>query len=176
MKKAFTLETRIKKFYSTMQQVSKMNKGLDGIDTSMLVSAKNSDEMLEFFNVNYQPYIKMNEVKKRDLGVAAMLPDGAGIYVQKNYTAENCLGTCNTYIWFCVNYNDCKTLDESTVAYGDGKKVFRFYVDGSPEALQFLSGWDNNRETLVDACKEAPVWCSALIQYDGWEVRDDYPW
>ena len=35
---------------------------------------------------------------------------------------------------------------------------------------------DNPREELLDDCKTIGKWCGALIQKDGWQIKDDYPW
>ena len=33
-----------------------------------------------------------------------------------------------------------------------------------------------NRTELLQRCKDKPEYCGRLIQFDGWEIKDDYPW
>ena len=69
------------------------------------------------------------------------------------------------------------------------KDIFAFYIKGKPygeKQYQFIAGNfpvlnANTREDLLDLCKRHTEdhmhgICSALIQYDGWEIKDDYPW
>ena len=81
---------------------------------------------------------------------------------------------------WCVNYKDCKDIDEVTPSFsfrGDGKTIFRFFANGETEVR---SGRD--REQLLTSCStfngtnDGRGYCSALLQVDGWEIRDDYPW
>lgn len=32
------------------------------------------------------------------------------------------------------------------------------------------------RAQLLAECKSSPMFCSSLIMYDGWEIKDDYPY
>lgn len=36
-------------------------------------------------------------------------------------------------------------------------------------------GWDETREWLVNKCSSIKGYCTKLIEYDGWEIKDDYP-
>ena len=45
------------------------------------------------------------------------------------------------------------------------------------------AGYSFNRDTLKDYCAEHTsgreyenLYCTALIMFDGWEIKDDYPW
>ncbi len=66
--------------------------------------------------------------------------------------------------------------------------IFAFYMRyNNGKSTVFSAGgaatWNlKTREQLLDVCKNhdkdghSPGSCSALIQYDGWEIKDDYPW
>ena len=76
-----------------------------------------------------------------------------------------------------------------------GRDMFRFYFmrndDDRPDLAQSLPHfsavwfdpipWEENssidisRDTIWNSCKQNGGWCSALIQVDGWEIKDDYP-
>jgi hypothetical protein len=77
---------------------------------------------------------------------------------------------CNTYTLFCVDYKKCKTMTEKGAGSVDGREVFDFFPSGG------LYGRGNAKSTLYTQCggtvKEA---CTALIEYYGWTIPDDYP-
>ena len=61
-----------------------------------------------------------------------------------------------------------------------GKDVFTLYVN--KKGVLYMPGYDRTREQILAACKRYPGYgeyyenCQSLIQYDGWEIKDDYPW
>jgi prepilin-type N-terminal cleavage/methylation domain-containing protein len=171
------LETRIKKFYSVINQSVRMKQAQDGeFDTSMLTAAADPDVMLEFFNKNYAPYLKTTSVEKMTKGLAVGFPDGSGMYLFKTEAYGEWYQTAGcTYILFCVSYKNCKKLNEANFSphtLSDGKEVFTFYTDGRTPT----SFWNDTRESLKQKCKVEDVYyCSTLLMYDGWEVKDDYP-
>ena len=68
-----------------------------------------------------------------------------------------------------------------------GKDVFEFIIDWwkYEDKYTFKAGGYSvlnmtTREELLNYCKNAQdsdkLECAALIQYDGWEIKDDYPW
>ena len=42
--------------------------------------------------------------------------------------------------------------------------------------LNMIKVESKNRDDLIRNCKERPSYCGRLIQADGWEIKDDYPW
>ena len=69
-----------------------------------------------------------------------------------------------------------------------GKDIFSFYLKtgktGNISQTSFwgLTGTSTERETLLNdsyrGCNKNAqgMYCGALIQYDNWEISDDYPW
>jgi type II secretory pathway pseudopilin PulG len=79
------LETRIKKFYSVMQQAVNMKKAEDGaLDGSMLAANFSPAEMTLFFDTNYKPYLKTISVDAMTRGIIAGFPDGFRRVFAKN--------------------------------------------------------------------------------------------
>ena len=89
---------------------------------------------------------------------------GAQLHITYDY---NCLGKPNEY----------------------DKDIFSFYIkakNAGTGSYKFIPGNfpvlnANSREDLLDLCKNHEAAhmhgiCSALIEYDGWEIKDDYPW
>lgn len=64
-----------------------------------------------------------------------------------------------------------------------GRDLFCFYLDRSKEAL-YPYGRGQTRENMLNGFRgcnkpaswHAGQWCAGLIEYDGWEIKDDYPW
>ena len=61
-----------------------------------------------------------------------------------------------------------------------GKDVFVLglslydYTKGFP--LKPFGAGSNSRTSLLRGCTSNPESCGALLQYDNWEFKDDYPW
>ncbi len=73
---------------------------------------------------------------------------------------------------FCVNYKDCKEITDDAQGWNkaaDGKRKFHFHETG----VSLIS--TQTREELKENCADVHYNCADLIQYDGWEIKDDYP-
>lgn len=63
-----------------------------------------------------------------------------------------------------------------------GKDIFVFLLSLSTNNKGFplkpfgAGNNDYNRAYLLRSCTNDPAYCSALLQYDNWEFKDDYPW
>jgi hypothetical protein len=174
------LETRIKKFYSVIQQAQNMTKAegltvpgsFQGTD-----KADDPESSLEFFDEYLKPYVKTTEVKKLNRGIAAGFPDGSGMYL-RNYNNTTYV---QIHTVFCVDYKECKgdRFDMSTNYRPptDGKTSFAFWgiagADVNPGRNNLLNYCTSCRKTsAATAC----IWCTPLLLVDGWEIKDDYPW
>ncbi len=60
----------------------------------------------------------------------------------------------------------------------DYRSVGRVDYSGQflPTGLAFESLGELNRSTLLTHCKTYGTSCIGLIMYDGWQIKDDYPW
>ncbi len=163
------LQTRIKKFASIFKQAESLGRA-NGYETSMWtgVDTNNPDVMLEFFNVHYAPYMQTISVEKLTRGVAAAFADGSGMYLRKRQEA---LSEVGVEVIFCVDYRKCALYDEGEPL--NSRDYFEFWTDGR---VVHNGIWNGTREQLVQNCADSPSYCSLLIQYDGWEIKDDYPW
>lgn len=83
--------------------------------------------------------------------------------------------SARAYVFFCIDFKKCKA--ESF----DGKDTFLFTLcsDGrfNASACNIAA---SKRSSLLAGCKNSDPHnrhsCTALIQQDGWEIKDDYPW
>ncbi len=181
--------TRLQKFYSVFKQAANMKIAEDGaLDTSMINVARSPDQMMEFFNTNYAPYLRTLSVKKLERGIVAALPDGSGFYM------ANCVGDNNgdkgIRPYFCVNYKDCDNIDEVNAAACNNMHlvekpggIFHFYYSGDfPSAnLGSIPQERYTLENVANRCKGtvAPANgnnCAGWIQRNGWQIPEDYPW
>ncbi len=166
---------RLKHFSSLWHQVSQrayIDNGDYGYYSSL--EALSSDSAYEFFNTYLSQYLTVTDVKKKGNGVIVGLPNGSGFYFFRSH--GNYDGSSATYLVFCTFYKYCKQADWSSPSPGeylaDGKNTFTFYLSG--EAPMF--NWDGSREWLIQKCKTIKGYCTTLIENDGWEIKNDYPY
>lgn len=120
------------------------------------------------------PYIKTTETTTKGKYAIVALPNGSGF---SNY---------NSLYFFCVKYSDCQKVAE---AY-NSRNRFIFLFTSSRGFRPYDSGWKGTREELFvpnangangigHLCAKGEYkggMCAKLIEYDGWEIKDDYPW
>ena len=65
-----------------------------------------------------------------------------------------------------------------------GRDIFHIILNPSTTNIN-MYGIGQTREDLLDGARgciekignfQSGEWCGALIQYDGWQIKDDYPW
>jgi prepilin-type N-terminal cleavage/methylation domain-containing protein len=175
------LVTRMQKFYSVMHNAAKLKEAEAGsLDYSMFATtARDPDLMLDFFNINLKPYLQTISVKKLTQGIVIGFPDGSGCYMNEGDVTPSGLGRGHSRDYFCVNYRDCENIDEGKVWSGkSGNSRSVFYLGNSIAVKYFYypAGTAASREYLKEDCANNRTFCAGLIQRDGWEIKDDYPW
>ena len=177
--------TRLEKFYSMMSQAVYQWVGdtgfIPGTTYNFPENTKYNGKGLEqWYNANLGKYIKSTSQVSTDSGMFVAFADGSG------FNAYQTGG--NMYFFFCIEAKYCNTQASSAEGYFDGKRTFLFdFVNGDFYAS--LPGQQNmSREELLRACKYGNSdnsevsskgrrhTCTRLIQIDGWQIRDDYPW
>jgi hypothetical protein len=166
-----------------LQQAAKLREA-DGlsIDCSMMTGVNNPDMALEWWNVNMAPYLKTaGEPVKMTRGILAPLLDGGGYYIQNTSNSNPPPGpsnpSCMIYPTYCINFKEC--LDNEPYAFGNVNAKSTFFLTLSGGGRHDANY--NDREALLNACENTPMiykrfYCTDLIIYDGWEIKDDYPW
>ncbi len=177
--------TRLEKFYSMMSQAVYQWVGdtgfIPGTTYNFPENTKYNGKGLEqWYNANLGKYIKSTSQVSTDSGMFVAFADGSG------FNAYQTGG--NMYFFFCIEAKYCNTQASSAEGYFDGKRTFLFdFVNGDFYAS--LPGQQNmSREELLRACKYGNSdnsevsskgrrhTCTRLIQIDGWQIKDDYPW
>lgn len=69
-----------------------------------------------------------------------------------------------------------KDVFMATVPYANNTKLIFFQNYGFDSNTQQITLELVNRNTLMTSCKTTGTYCGALIQFDGWQIKDDYPW
>ena len=173
---------RLKHFSSLIQQANQtynaqaMIKTVDSLD---YIAPNDPNSMMDYFNIYLKPYIKVNEVTKKEMGLLVKLANGTGAYFKKindcPLQPDNL--TCETYIIFCTNIKYCENINEAATSTStfniDGKNSFIMFTSGNPPTEYRVNKW--SRETLIEAAKDSPYYCSSLIEFDNWEIKDDNP-
>ena len=194
--------SRIKKFYSSMQQAILMAQNDYG-DTKYWTTAPNSiikdedgnpilDEngnaqydpdagpkaTMAFLNTYILPYIKYTKVIEKD-------PDFS--YTTTIYFSDG--GTAQVWNGSCIDFKyDVNGLNNPN---REGRDQFRFLICITPEARKIYFGNQNqsfgsflkvnngrnDRNQALNRCKGTQTSaCTRLLEIDGWEFKDDYPW
>ena len=173
------IATRLEQFASIWQQAIRMAEIENG-ETTMWegFAADNPDAMLESYNRYLAKYIKTMETHKTPKGVAFALSNGSGFHYRKSSNTDT--WRSNLYLTFCVYYETCRNIDDSTLPWllPDGKEKFHFNEIGKP-IITKLDDTGNiinlTRDELLEDCKTIHYTCVGLIQHDGWKISDDYP-
>ena len=193
------LPVRLQKFYTTFNNALLMSQVYNGDISTweysiQSVGTPESDNAnYQFFNTYLFPYMKgIKECKPYDKDCEIKLDPN--IFENPNYTANtysmyiltdgSCFGiltggtgggTANIHGWFDYNCQGKPNLA------GHDQFIF-FMLLGSQERYIPLQFWSKGQKLsgkkridIINQCKTRASDCGALIQYDGWQVADDYP-
>ena len=183
-------ETRLKKFYTVMNQAVlhsiSVNGEVSGWEDYYVKDGASNEEIDTAFKKYLAPYLKI--VSQENITdyegherIVYYFADGSGLvyavgqnrslaFLPKN--AKKCLkrgnerhGTCNFGFSF---YPIVNSAHSSSYLTKKGVEPNMFNWDGRKESL--YSGGGDNR-----GCAESGTYCTALIMYNGWKIPDDYP-
>ena len=187
---------RLKKFYSTMSNAL----NLATIDYGAMrywefpTTQNNGPQMAKFAKTYLFPYLTgLRECGDENEGASECFKYGSKIFNQGLpavyiFSDGSCFGmniggsnesAGNIHIYY--DYNCMKRPNEY------GKDVFDFIIRWYKyyDQYTFKAGGygvhdKTTREEFLNYCKNATGngrgECAGLIQYDGWEIKDDYPW
>ena len=186
--------TKLKKFYSTMQQAVQMSQIDNGLienwDFQMNIKDEegnydynaNMKYEKEWLNKYILPYIKYNRItdglyippeNEEDEGVY----EPVTIYMNDGSTIVIWLGSCMD-----LSYD----VNGESMPNTGGRDKYRFtFCFGASGAeyknslgfKPYLLGSVTSREAARSRCITNPEgFCSTLLWYDGWEFKDDYPY
>lgn len=193
------VETRLMKFYSAINQAVKMAE-LDYGDKQYwwndLAGAQLDDEgnpiegtseAESWFNKYLKPYMKI--IKQETLSDGTFIvyfPDGSALRLLQQATTRDWLFYPGTPEKCIKQYgtNDKNANGICSFAFnfrpidnGDNKWIYHINKGIEP----FKHNWDGSYEKLYSAgdygCKNGNRrYCTAIIQYNGWKIPEDYPY
>lgn len=186
-----TVEVKLKKFYSTINQAARMiiaeHGDLDGIVD--YTKEYNYNQNLEFVNTYIAPYLKNLQVYPCGFNnaVCILMYDGSAIYIRnikgidmiwatthKRLRSESALLNKHLRTHEVFIFNFSKVTDLSTNARTSNYVAPYVYdwdgsIDG-PKGLKTHPKYGcNNTSINVN-------FCTKLIQLNSWKIPDDYPW
>ena len=175
---------RLSRFYTIMSQAILRWQQDDGIIPEDFYFSEdavyNGTELEKWYDDTIGQYIK-NVSKKASGGAFSVLfNDGSGFdaYLESVYQLN---------IFYCIEYKYCHKA-KSTEGNFDGKHGFLFTIYRGKFYASLPGHQNATREGLLKSCKYGNTdnsdvsskgrrhACARLIQIDGWEIRDDYPW
>ena len=179
--------TKLKKIYSMVNQAIKLSEVEYGdhenwdmdCGTSIALTCT-TEQAIEKFNTYIGKHLEIIEIKPNDEdnGFFVYLKDGGILHVSNrlydysfylnNKAVQNVKAGINQ---FDFRFNVKLPVGQSADLNKDfGKGMFEPYS----------YNWDGTRDTLKNgkdySCGgEYHAYCAKLIQYDGWQIKDDYP-
>lgn len=157
---------RLKKFNSTMAQVLILSENENGTVNSWDMSLKPEDFVRKYF----APYIKTLRIDSAD-------EDGTvgRIYFTDGSTVSISKGRCMDLI-FDVN-GDRKPNKEGydKFVFLACDKTITEWCSNKGWCTYYKPAMDQSRAARLNQCKSQPAYCSALLEYDNWEFKKDYP-
>lgn len=189
-------ETRLKKFYSIMNQAILQSINDNGDtqywtydvseeiddDGNYINQSDKSDVSFEtylapYFNITGKNELTDGDGQKR---IVYHLPDGSAFAFQ--------YGSNREIIFFPKNAEKC-LKSKKVDSFGKCAFAFEFYPNNSAEAWKYLYNkgmesymfhWDGEERTLYNDGTYGCIsgngnYCTAIIQQNGWKVPKDYP-
>ena len=175
------VETKLKKFYTTMSQAVIMSEIENGPSSEWSLNHSSYSSSLDFYNTYLDKYLSKVSTKK----IAENRQDTI-IYLSDGTAFKLGNGACAD-ITFYINKEKMNKIMTEQIP---GKDYFSFricpkdtsYNGGKPGGFQTASNGNlsqrMDRDYLLEHCKTPFAdgnTCSALIEFDGWEIKKDYP-
>lgn len=180
-----TTTNKLKKCYTLLSEAVKLSEIDNGPVKNWQFETLTKDEFFNFFEKYLIPYLKkttVTEDDKKEMPIIKLV-DGTIIKPLPNGGGTTTWDMTSTFIE--IDLSGGKNINKYTWLNTDRRTIFYLYLN-KEEGLTFykaLSGTGTEREKLINnpyfGCNKntsRAVNCFALIQYDGWEIKDDYPW
>lgn len=178
------IETRLKKFYSTMEQAILLSEAENGDRMTWDYTDLNNQNGYDFFNRYFTKYIKTaKKVEPIDTAAGIYFADGSLMIFGK---------LAVHFYPYAADYEKLKDDNDAFIdSYGKKDFVFYFAPTNKNFTYHYKRGiepykveWDGTKEKLLSSelygCQETGsssgrAYCTAIIQLNGWKIPDDYP-
>ncbi|MBP3925053.1 type II secretion system protein [bacterium] len=179
--KKHVVETRLKKFYSTMNQAVARSKAENGdvqnwfediYGTSTDVRQKRDEYFIQYIG----KYLNIIKTEERSMGKIYYLSDGS------SFSLINGNANGRDWVYSPGDLNICmqKNANSYYNYIGTCGFAFLFYNDSGFRTYDF--DWNGTENSLKNhtsfGCYSGSwhAYCTRLIQYNGWKIPDDYPY
>ena len=178
------VETRLISFYSKINQAYRMSYAENGDTVDWIIADKNYSyqEMEDWLEKYILPYMRHYDVTKcaglstGQVGVCVTLPDGSLYWFSIDREGQDA-------VYFPTGERRNGTRNKFQFQFAKRK----FAGSSTRNSLNFIEpyvyNWDGRRESLFTngtwGCRKGnanTAYCTKLIQLNGWEIPDDYPW
>ena len=185
------VETRLKKFYSVINQAITMSERDNG--DKLYWTPSDSDDLWNSYLKKYIKYVKEEDYYYGRPRKVVYFADGSlaviDVYYATNEDGSIKEKTTGGHFLFFPFAKDFKpTLSEEEFANLYSKKLFSFgfwpNTDGPQWKQHYNKGvepykvrWDGDANKLKEKCYDGTElqWCTAVIQYNNWKIPKDYP-
>lgn len=166
--------TRVQKFYTNMFQAIRMSENENGpTNTWNYGSWDDGASTLSWFNTYLEKYFRYNSKKSDSTGVDVKMSDGSLVRF-----------TFHAYIHMYF-------FPDGEKKQINGRNVFVFFIRPELKVKSFVpfdfhgacadkigtrEYWTCDPEYGCNNISTNKVHCAGLIMYDGWQIKDDYPW
>lgn len=176
---------KLEKFYSIMTQaIESYESERNLLPEDMRIPAdtvQNGKNLQVWYNNTFGKYLKSVSQKSSDLGFLVLLADGSGFNA---YVSDH----SQMHIFYCTEAKYCNNKLDGSEGNFNGQTGFLFglykgeFITSGPdfqnmtrEELLKQCSYGNTEDANVSAAGRRHA-CTRLIQVDGWEFKDDYPW
>ena len=173
------IETKLKKFYSTINNALEMSKSENGERSTWIIKDSTIDE---YYNQYWKNYI--HSLKTETIGNQKIIYFQDGCAMRMDIWGE---GTNGGHFYFCPKSADCKIIEDKNI--GKTAFVFAFWTDtfnafkihGGKGIEPYAVHWNgSDLNALYNygklGCSTGRgFYCTKIIQLNGWKIPDNYP-
>jgi len=174
------VEVKLKKFYSVMSQALLRYEADEGITPESFYIdeeyVKTADGFKKWYNKTLDKYLQsVSQEKEEDRNFKVIFNDGSGF-------SGYIFNTNSINIFYCTEAKYCRNENM------DGRTGFLFEINKGRFYTSLYSFRKQTRTQLLEKCKYGNYdnpntsslnrrhTCARLIEIDGWQIKDDYPW
>jgi hypothetical protein len=173
--------TRLAKFFSMFSQAeqSSIAENGDKAGWEFPTNAWNGPQAKAYFEKYYLPYLKYvkycaTDINKGCGSVYDSHPAVVKMILADGMTLE-LTGSSGTFYMY-LDINGFQKPNKIGVDQFNFQSNYSNNPMKPSTWIQSISLEPKTREEFLSGCKTDPSICASLIRYDGWEIKDDYPW
>jgi type II secretory pathway pseudopilin PulG len=172
-------ETRLKHFHSVFSQAWRLAEVEHGEPSGWKFPTSGSfAQVQEYFKTYVEPYVKVASYQgsKTIAGVPYFANNSNASAVRFSLANGTMIALVASPSGGIVVFADTNGAGKPNQY---GADVFKFVSSGGAYTYSVKKSGTmdvSNRDELLYYCTIEPECCTALLSYDGWEIKDDYPW